>query len=196
MQMAPNTLAIREMRTIVNREEKDQNRYHQLRASHIFSTLSLRSPAGVVRGSSVLRPPDGRMTHFATSLRTGRAGALRAADAGSTVTLGGWVHRSRNLGGIVFLDLRDLDQLSAPGAQGRAPEQGEGHDPDQDRREPVGRTGLVVPGDVVVVEEPLGAPVEAYNQQTITSATLAPNVNQVRFTLGNGLALVYDYFMQ
>ena len=42
----------------------------------------------------------------------------------------------------------------------------------------------------------IGAPVEAYNQQTITSATLAPNVNQVRFTLGNGLALVYDYFMQ
>ena len=49
------------------------------------------------------------MTHFSTSLRTGRAGALRAADAGSSVTLGGWVHRSRNLGGIVFLDLRDLD---------------------------------------------------------------------------------------
>ena len=42
----------------------------------------------------------------------------------------------------------------------------------------------------------IGAPVEAYNQQTITSATLAPNVNQVRFTLGNGLTLVYDYFMQ
>lgn len=42
----------------------------------------------------------------------------------------------------------------------------------------------------------IGSPVEAYNSQTITSATLAPNVNQVRFTLGNGLALVYDYFMQ
>lgn len=42
----------------------------------------------------------------------------------------------------------------------------------------------------------VGSPVEAYNSQTITSATLAPNVNQVRFTLGNGLTLVYDYFMQ
>lgn len=42
----------------------------------------------------------------------------------------------------------------------------------------------------------IGSPVEAYNSQTITSATLAPNVNQVRFTLGNGLTLVYDYFMQ
>jgi aspartyl-tRNA synthetase len=43
----------------------------------------------------------------ATALRTDYAGALRAADAGRTVRLGGWVHRSRDLGGIVFMDLRD-----------------------------------------------------------------------------------------
>jgi aspartyl-tRNA synthetase len=43
----------------------------------------------------------------ATSLRTHLAGSLRAADAGARVRLGGWVHRSRNLGGIVFIDLRD-----------------------------------------------------------------------------------------
>ena len=48
---------------------------------------------------------------LSTSLRTGRAGALRASNAGEKVTLGGWVHRSRNLGGIVFIDLRDLDGL-------------------------------------------------------------------------------------
>jgi aspartyl-tRNA synthetase len=48
---------------------------------------------------------------FATTLRTGRAGALRAADAGRSVVLGGWVHRSRNLGGIVFVDLRDIDGI-------------------------------------------------------------------------------------
>lgn len=48
---------------------------------------------------------------LSTSLRTGRAGALRASNAGEHVTLGGWVHRSRNLGGIVFLDLRDLDGI-------------------------------------------------------------------------------------
>jgi aspartyl-tRNA synthetase len=34
-------------------------------------------------------------------------GSLRAADAGTRVKLGGWVHRIRDLGGIVFLDLRD-----------------------------------------------------------------------------------------
>jgi aspartyl-tRNA synthetase len=44
---------------------------------------------------------------FATSLRTHLAGSLRASDAGTRVRLGGWVHRSRNLGGIVFVDLRD-----------------------------------------------------------------------------------------
>ncbi|HUQ48712.1 MAG TPA: aspartate--tRNA ligase [Gemmatimonadaceae bacterium] len=44
---------------------------------------------------------------FRTSLRSHQAGALRAADAGTSVTLAGWVHRSRNLGGLVFLDLRD-----------------------------------------------------------------------------------------
>jgi aspartyl-tRNA synthetase len=45
---------------------------------------------------------------FATRLRpAGLAGALRAGDAGKDVTVAGWVHRVRNLGGLVFVDLRD-----------------------------------------------------------------------------------------
>ena len=45
---------------------------------------------------------------FATRLRpAGLAGALRAADADKEVTVAGWVHRVRNLGGLVFVDLRD-----------------------------------------------------------------------------------------
>jgi len=40
----------------------------------------------------------------------------------------------------------------------------------------------------------IGADVEAYNSQTVTSAQLIPNTNQVRFTLSSGLALVYDYY--
>ena len=54
--------------------------------------------------------------------RTHLAGALRAGDVGTKVRLGGWVHRRRALGGIVFIDLRDraglvqisFDPRSAP----------------------------------------------------------------------------------
>jgi aspartyl-tRNA synthetase len=42
-----------------------------------------------------------------TSYRTTMAGALRAEDVGESVRLAGWVHRRRDLGGMVFLDLRD-----------------------------------------------------------------------------------------
>src|SRR3954470_16675160 len=42
-----------------------------------------------------------------TTQRTTLCGALRLTDAGRQVRLGGWVHRSRDLGGLAFIDLRD-----------------------------------------------------------------------------------------
>jgi len=56
--------------------------------------------------------------------RTHTCGALRASDAGSTARLSGWIHRKRDHGGLLFIDLRDhygLTQLvlspESPGFQ-------------------------------------------------------------------------------
>jgi aspartyl-tRNA synthetase len=44
---------------------------------------------------------------FATPYRTDTSGALRADDIGRDATLSGWVHRRRDHGHLIFLDLRD-----------------------------------------------------------------------------------------
>jgi aspartyl-tRNA synthetase len=44
--------------------------------------------------------------------RTHMCGALRASDAGSEVVLMGWVNRRRDLGNLIFIDLRDRSGIT------------------------------------------------------------------------------------
>src|SRR3954453_7835106 len=44
--------------------------------------------------------------------RTHSCGELRSDDVGKPVVLMGWVHRRRDLGGVIFIHLRDRDGIT------------------------------------------------------------------------------------
>ena len=45
-------------------------------------------------------------------MRSHYCGALRKEDIGQEITLSGWVHRRRDHGGVIFLDVRDRDGIT------------------------------------------------------------------------------------
>src|SRR5258708_20371888 len=50
------------------------------------------------------KTPDSKTMH---AYRSHTCGALRLADKGVNVRLSGWIHRKRDHGGLLFIDLRD-----------------------------------------------------------------------------------------
>jgi aspartyl-tRNA synthetase len=69
--------------------------------------------------------------------RTHTCGQLRASDAGKTVVLMGWIHRRRDLGGVIFMHLRDREGVTQIVCHADA-------DPEVHRRAEVVRSEYVV----------------------------------------------------
>jgi aspartyl-tRNA synthetase len=77
------------------------------------------APDGPARGGSAAAPdgpapgsgPSSGKDPDRTALRSRMVGGLRAEDAGTVHHLAGWVHRRRDLGGLLFVDLRDRSGL-------------------------------------------------------------------------------------
>ena len=95
-----------------------------------------------------------------TFWRSRMAGNLRERDAGQTHRLAGWVHRRRDLGGMVFIDLRDRSGMAQVS-----------FGPDWTEAESFGAAGKLGAEDVIAVRgEVVRRPPEARNPEMATGA--------------------------
>jgi aspartyl-tRNA synthetase len=104
-----------------------------------------------------------------TALRTHRCGSLTRADVGTIVRLGGWVHRRRDLGGIVFLDLRDRDGLVQLAC-----------DPEWTPAGVIARAAGAGPETVLLVEGRVELRQDPARDQTMTSHEVEVRVSDLR----------------
>ena len=112
------------------------------------------------------------MLSLKSKFRTHTCGELNASNVGETVVLSGWVHRKRNHGALLFVDLRDnygITQVVFDGGD----EQLERVHPES----VVKITGTVVARDAAAVNDKIptgGIEIQAQSFEVLTSAAVLP----------------------
>ena len=113
-----------------------------------------------------------KMLSLKSKFRTHTCGELNASNVGETVVLSGWVHRKRNHGALLFVDLRDnygITQIVFDGG-----------DENLEKVHPesvIKITGTVVARDAAAVNDkiPTGAiEIQAQSFEVLTSAAVLP----------------------
>jgi aspartyl-tRNA synthetase len=74
--------------------------------------MSLHAADTSVRATYKIMQPTVPLDFLGDLKRTHSCGQLRASDAGCRALLMGWVHRRRDLGGVIFIHLRDREGVT------------------------------------------------------------------------------------